>query len=561
MTHRDDGRRTDRPADEIVDIPMNGGRREPAPEGIEQVEPSAGPAGAPTPDPAADGASGLPSPRGSARTLLSGTSWQTLSQLVPLAINLGLTPVFIHGLLPGRYSVFLLISSMTVLLSQFDGGISQSTLRYFTLYAGKDDRRTTTSHLATVTGMIVAASLVVTAIVFAATDPILRYFAVAPDLFDEAAFLLRLLTLIIGLILARNIFTQVITARHLFRYPAMGQIAGYAVYITGLLLTISQGWGLYGVGWTMLLQQAVASLFTLPLAVRYLDRAGLRPLDRAAIREFFGYAWKVQVSGIVGQLALQKDQLVAGRVLSAQESGPFGQGSNFAGQLKWMPMNAIGPIQAMIGSEVGARGAPGAAARVERLQRLWVRATSGWFAVGAPAAYFGVQAWLPPAFDTAGPVAAILLVGGFFVIPMQVLVIWTLTLGHPELQMRYGIVTLVATLVLSVALGVPLGMLGVVAATSAGQAVSMAFFVWDTRRTLSTPIRWFILDTPWLAVVVAAGVTTLVEWLAYPFMPDHAPGLLLCGLLGLPGLALYLPLAFDRDERRGALARLRRRSA
>lgn len=475
---------------------------------------------------------------------MSGTSWQAVSQLVPLVINLAMTPYIIHGLGPARYSVFLLITSITALLSQFDGGIGQSALRFFTIYAGRDDRIATTRLLGTVSAIVAAASVVVSAVVFVFARSILGFFHLDEQMADEATLLLRVLTMVIGFILLRNLYNAVIAARHLFRHTSTAILCGHLIYTVGLVLTIENGWGLYGVAVTMVVQQLVASVFTVPVGLSYLDRTGLHWLSRSELAEFFAYAWKVQISGLVALIGSQKDQLVAGRVLSAQESGPFGQGTNFANQFRYMPFNAIGPIQAMIGSEVGAGGPQAALHRVETLQRMWVRAVTGWIVIGIPAAYVGVARWLPDSFAAAAPVAAILLVGHFFALIAMVLKIWALTLGHPELDMRSGIVGLVVNLGLSVALGLPFGMLGVVVATSLGQVAAMLFFSYDARRVLPVRPRWFVRDIPWVAALVGGVVCAAVESALASVLPRGALGLLCAGLLAAPPLLLYAVLAF-----------------
>lgn len=496
---------------------------------------------------------------GTARILLRGMSWQSASQFIPLVVNLALTPVIIHGLGPARYSIFLLVSTLTAFLSQFDGGIGPSAMRFFTIYAGREDRLSTTRLLWSVSLVLVACSSVVVVAALALSRDILSFFRVAPEFMDEAYVLLTVLTAIIVLILLRNLVNAVLNARQLFRHTSVAMLVGYGVYIAGLLATIQFGWGLVGVAWTMVAQQLVGSVMTVPVGMRYLDRRGCRLVDRATAREFFGYSWRVQVTTVVSLLNGQKDQLVAGRVVSAQESGPYGQGVNFATQLRTMPMNAAFPMLAMIGSEVGARGAEAAVDKVERLQRIWVRAVAGWCLVGAVAALYGVRAWLPDTYATAAPVAAIVLAGGTCTLLLQVTKLWALALGHPGIEMRFGLFMLGSNIVLSVVLGLWLGMMGVVAATAAAQFVGMLYFSWDARRTLSIRPRWFVLDVPLPAVVLAPVVCWACELVAAPYVPRGALGLLACGVVATPAVVVYVVMAFGSSELRKLPAVLRQR--
>lgn len=492
------------------------------------------------------------------RTLLSGMSWQTLSQILPLVINLAMTPWIIHGLGAQRYSIFLLVTTFTMVLSQFDGGIGPSAMRFLAIYAGRDDRAAATRLLASVSALIFAVSSVVTAIAFVSSDAILGAVKVDSAYLPEARFLLRTLTAIIALILVRNLINAILNSRQQFRYTSLAILAGYVVYMTGLVLTVLNGWGLYGVGVTMVVQQVVGSVITVPPGLRYLTRTSPAFMSRAEFSEFFSYASRVQVTGITTLLTGQKDQLVAGYLISAQESGPYGQGTNFATQLKTLPLNATYPMQAMIGTEVAARQPEGAQPKVEKLQRIWVAAVSGWCGVGIPATYYGVQAWLPDSFALAAPVAAILLAGTYGMLLMFVSKLWALTLGRSDIEMRAGLVGLVANVALSVALWFPCGMLGVVWATALSQVVTMGYFSWETRRALTHNLRWFVRDIPVLATLAGGGVCGLIEWFAFGHLPRGALGLLSAGLLAVPGMALFVALSFGRRGLMEAREMLRR---
>ncbi len=99
----------------------------------------------PPPSTSGDGDKKLPGLRGVAR----GFSWGTAGQLIGVAGNLVLTPFIIHGLGVERYGIFVLVVTITGMLTTFDGGVMAAASRYFSIYAGTDDRRSTTQLLVT----------------------------------------------------------------------------------------------------------------------------------------------------------------------------------------------------------------------------------------------------------------------------------------------------------------------------------------------------------------------------------------------------------------------------
>lgn len=491
--------------------------------------------------------------------LATGTGLQGTAQLWQIGINLALTPYIISGLGPQRYGVFLLVSTLTVMIANFDGGIGASALRYFTIYAGTGDRAARTRLMTTLVAIVTGLVLVIFTGILLLAPTLLEFFRVGPRLWNESLFLLRTLTVLSGVLLLRNLFNSILFAHGRFGVTATATILSYVVYAGGLILTVELGWGLYGVTWTLLAQQVTVTLINVPYAMRYLELRAIRFTTRAELLDFLRYAWKMQISALLLVVLTQKDQFVAGRVLGAEQSGPYGQGVNFSQQLRSLPMNAFSPMQAMIGQDVGRQGASRSLEGTARLQHVWVRLVAGWIAVAIPVSYYGVRAWLPESFELAGTVAAILVVGQFFQLAVAVLLLWALSLGHPELDLRYTLVAVVTNITLSFALYPLLGLIGVVVATAAAQAVGAVFLAWHARHVLSAHPPVFLRDVALLPTLVAGLLTWGLLVAAQPVIPDGPIGLILSGLLAGPALMMYAWWAMPRDLLRRLLTRIRTR--
>ncbi len=481
--------------------------------------------------------------------ILRGASWQAGAQLIPLIVNLIATPYIIHGLGAERYSVYLLVSSLIVILASFDGGIGPATLRYFSLYAGREDREQTTRLLVSVTLTIAALWAVLSAVAVAMVPRTLAFFRLDPALEQETTVLLITLIIMTGPVLVRNVFNCVLFARNRFEMTSVAYVLGNLTFTGGALVSIHQGVGLRGIAVALVVQQLVVTSIAVPTACRYLTRSGVHLVTRAQARDFFGYSSRVQVSGLIQLMTGQKDQIVAGRVLSAQDSGPYGQGTNFAMQLRTLPYNAVGPIQAFIGRSVGSQGPAAAVTTATDIQRLWVRAVTGWCFLGAPAVFFGVQAWLPDSYASAGPVASALLIGHFFPLAVWVMLAWALSLGHARLEMRAGLAGLGVNAVFTVLLGSVFGMAGVVCSTVLAQASAALVLNWSCRRACSVCPPSFMGEIPWLAALIGFAACLGAEWLAHPWFPRGAAGLLTAAATALPAVVLFAALAFSRNDR------------
>lgn len=489
----------------------------------------------PTPDPPRNGLVGL---------VLRGGAWQATAQLVPLAVNIGLTPVIISHFGVDRYGLYLLVSVINVVLAQVDGGIGGAALRFFSVHVGQSDRAATTRLLTTAATMVSAVSLVAFGAFYALARPVLHLFDIPRDLLPEGAFLLRTLVIISAVNVVRALFVAVLSAHQRFALPSLTMNLGHAIYVVGVLLTVTHGWGLYGIAWTLAAQQVVATLLLVPAACRLLDRHSVGFTTRAERREFLRYALHVQWSNIMLLVTLASDSLVIGASLPVRQVAYYATGANFALQMQNVPMNALPPIETLLGRALGERGEDSARREFEYLQRLWVMGATGWGVVAMAAAWFGVTAWLGASFQQSGSVAVIMLGGYLVTLWGSVLNLWTQICGAPQLNARSATVAAVVNLALTIALVMPFGIIGTVTATAVSQVVAMVMLLRSARRRLSGPTRSFFADVPVAPSIAAAAVVVATEWLARPLVPAGPLGLLMSGVLAAPGLAVYAAAAF-----------------
>lgn len=489
------------------------------------------------------GESGVPPTRSRRAALISGTGWQAVSQLAPMVVNLVLTPYIIAGLGLELYGVFLLVTALQVFMSTFDGGIGPSAGRYFALYAGRGDRVATTRLLVSLSGVVWVCALVVCGVAFAVAPQIVGFFPATHADPDGAVFLFRVLLITLAVAQWRSLFASVLWAQNSFVITSVSTLVGHVIYAVGLVVTIETGAGLVGIGWTLALQQVQVTLFFVPPALRYLTWAGVGFIGWRELVDFFAYSWKVQVSGMINAYGLQGDLMIVGKLAPAS-IGYFGPGATFAQQLRQVPYNAYVPIQSLVGRAVGELGAAGAVPDFVRVQRLWVIAVTGWIAVGAPAAYFGVTAWLDLGSTLPGVVASILLVGHLFWLLALTPLIWCLVLGQSGAQLRYGLISLVLNIALTIALIIPFGVVGTVVATAVAQLIATGYLVRVASRDLETtvPAPWG--DIPWGATILAAVsslvVVAAVDRLIGTTIPHGPVGLVACGLGAAPAAALYV---------------------
>ncbi|MFK5582844.1 oligosaccharide flippase family protein [Serinicoccus sp. LYQ131] len=494
------------------------------------------------------------------RTLVVGSGLQAMAQVMLLVVNLALTPYVIAGFGPERFSIYLLVSSISLLMSTLDGGIGAAAQRFFTLYAGSGDVRARSRMLASLVAITTASTACIFPVVFIFAPRLTDFFYVEPQYQPETVFLLRSLIALTGVLIIRNLFNSLLFAHRRFVVTASAAMASHVLFAVGMIASVELDWGLYGVAGTLISVQVFVSAVNIPFALRLVDSRHLRWFGWPRLREFMGYAWKLQLSSFLTLISAQKDQLVAGRLLGAQASGPYGQGANLAGQLVRLPMNALSPMQSVIGQDVGRLGEQDSVRSAELLQRVWVRLSCVWLALGVPAVYVGVRAWLPESYALTGVIAPILMAGLFFHLMTTVLRLWCLTVGKAGLELETLTVAFFVNVGVSIGLYPVMGMVGVVLGTATSHAFGALYMQWRARSVVEQPLRTFWREIPYLTTLVLFIVTAAIELTAEPYLPSGFAGILTAGILALPSAVLAFFLLVPRAERQTAWrAVLRRR--
>lgn len=485
-----------------------------------------------------------PAPQPSlAARLIKGSSWRILAQIMPLFVNLALTPYVITTLGRTGYGLWLITSTLTQFLGQFDGGIGRSAQYFFALLAGPDDRKGSTRLLISLSAAVAVVSGLLLLPAFLIAEQLAAFFNTPPQMLGDTVFLMQVLLVLVAVGLLRNLFAAVLHAYERFALSSVSSLLSYAVYAIGMVWGLSSGMGLRGVAYAFVAQQVVATLTIVPPTFRHLSARGIGFVTWRRMVEVAQVSWRVQISGLLTVAAMQGPLLIVGRMRPLQVAD-FGPGSTFAQQLKLIPMNGVVPIQSMLGRSVGAKGAQDTLPEFQALQRMWVRGVTGWCFVGAPAAFVGVNIWLPLEGHLAGLVAAVMLAAQWLSLLPQVLLQWQLLQGRASYEMWSSALTAAVLLGGSLLLIPQLGVVGAAVAAVLGYLAGLILLL-RVSRALEVPGPSLLSDIPWWQALLSGVCSTaLVSVMAYAItqgpLPDGGLGLLLCGAAAAPALGLFV---------------------
>lgn len=482
-----------------------------------------------------------------ARRLISGSSWRIAAQIMPLFVNLALTPFVIITLGTVGYGLWLVTSTLTQFISQFDGGIGRSAQYFFSLLAGRDDRAASTRLLVSLSAAVILVTGIFLVPAFLVSEQLARFFQAPPEMVDDTVYLLRVLLVLVAISLLRNLWAAILHSYERFALSSVSSLLSYAAYAAGTYWALSAGLGLRGLAWAFIAQQVVATLTIVPPTFRHLSARGIGFDPAARLAEVWRVSWRVQISGLLTVAAMQGPLLVVARMQPTQVAD-FGPGSTFAQQLKLIPMNGVVPIQSMLGRSVGLRGAEGTVEEFAHLQKLWVRAVTGWCFVGAPAAYVGVNIWLPLEGTLAGSIAAVMLIAQWFSLVPQVVLQWQLLQGRAQYEMWSSGLTVALLLGGSFILVPQIGAMGAAIAAVVGHLAGLVLLL-ALSRSLEVPGPSALRSIPWWQAVLAGALSTVLVWgmsqaIYGGYLPDGGLGLLLCGAAAAPALAMFLVMTW-----------------
>lgn len=473
-------------------------------------------------------------------TILSGLGWNTGGQVVTTALNVLATPFLLVHLGVDRYGVVAFASTLRGLLSNLDGGFGPCASRYFAVYGGAGDRRRSSQLLVTASLLVLAASLPVLAAVVLAAPGLADLLHASAGLRASATELLRLFAVLLLVSNVRMMLTRLVSAEHRWAFLSVTNTLGTSVYLVSAVLLVWRGAGVIGMFWASVAQEAVLLALSLAAARSYLRPGALRLLPRAEVAGIVRFASRVQVAAVASSVGNEFSSLLVAAVLPVRFVAYYSIGSNFAGQLAALPVNALGPITVTLARTFGSRGLHGTVQELERLQRLWVRAIAAWPVAGAVAAYFGVRAWLGPSEGLAGAVAAVLLAGQCVTLLGLVMDSFTKAVDEPGLESRYLALGNGMGMALAVPLVLTVGLLGVPIGMSVGGVVATLYLLVLARRRIAASLPSFIAEVPVAPTLIAGAVTSVGELALSPLGVRGALGLLLCAVPAGLGLASYL---------------------
>ncbi len=425
--------------------------------------------------------------------------------LLPLAVGLLLFPVLLTWLGPDRFGAWSLVGAGLGLMAVLDLGIGASLYRYFGVNG--DARRLDSDRLLTSALLVLVCLAGILAVAGHVVAPLVTsVLHTSPENRPEISHLLSWAGAVLVLpVMAAGLGSRLQAAGE-YAWLATAVAIGQCVYVGGLLLAHLRGDHLVA-----MLAALAAGLGVTGLVEAVAVRAvlGWRPLGaglvrRSQLREVAAFAWAMQRAGFWALINLEADAIVVAAFLPLRLVGAYALGATVASGLRACVGSLLLPLLPPLSA---AGGSPTESIAVATaVQRDWVRLAAKPASLCVPVA--GVLAWSLGGGNRseAALVAAVLALGHAFNLGTAVLSYWTRVVSRPDIEARYGRVSALVNVGLTLALVPWLGLFGVCVGTAVGQLTGSLWFVGTVRRWVQAPVPSFVRDVPWRSVLVATCV-------------------------------------------------------
>jgi O-antigen/teichoic acid export membrane protein len=293
---------------------------------------------------------------------------------------------------------------------------------------------------------------------------------------------------------------------------------GFAMSLIKAVATVAfleTGYGVLGLMYTSGLVVFAFGLSSIVIAYRLIPALKLSPsnIDRREFRALFSYGWRAQVARLSNLITFETDLVIIGFLYRALGLvGVYKIGLELANKVRQVPLMLIGAILPAA-SQLDAQDDE------TRLARLYLVSTKYVSAITIPLTLFCVasagmimQAWMGKGLHDAAWVFRILMLGYAANVLQGPATSIALGRGRPEIQMKAGLISMTANIVLTVACALAFGFFGVALGTSASMFISMAWLLRAMRgiagaggiRILRETVLWpAIASLPGIAVCVA----------------------------------------------------------
>lgn len=477
-----------------------------------------------------------------ASTIIRNTAFNAAGAFAAMLSSFIVTPLILSAIGLEQFGIWALSNTFAAYFIFFDVGIKAPMIKFTAEFKASAaiDKLYELINSSIVLYALLAA--VLSAAGWFCAPAIVEFFAVTGTLAQEAVFVMRCVGLSAALLIFFNIFESVLVGLQRMGITNRNLILVSLANIGATALVVRFGWGLRGLGLSMLGVTVLKGCLNMFFVGRLLrPRWGTRYLNPSLFRTLFAFSWKVSIALLAFLAAFQMDKILIGRALTVSAVAFYELGSKIAFTVRRccsLLLSAFLPVVSSVNSLD--QDGENSFALYSRSFKYVAFVSIPFFLFVAANAGVILAFWTGSGYDQAVPVIRILCLGYCANTLLAVATTSAMGMGRPELEMRYALLYAPINLFLSIVAITKWGVLGACWATSFSLILGAIVFFLIFHGYIRKPLRPFFgfLWKPAAVSIVSTVFCAPLDRIPYIF-PVMSLRWNLCILLGIKGIAFF----------------------
>ncbi|HMQ68097.1 MAG TPA: glycosyltransferase [Ignavibacteria bacterium] len=384
--------------------------------------------------------------------VIKNTFYYILFQLFTFLFPLILTPYIISEIGEVQFGLYALVIGFIGIFSLFDLSISSSFVVFISRYFVKKDFINLNKYVNTGLFFYIIFSLIIAGTGYLFTVPILSRLNIPPELFNTSVKIFYIGLAIFFVSNAFSVFSSVlITLQKMYITSLIGLFAG-VINLAGTIILLNMGFGLEGIIWIQLVIALFSNILYIFFAKRSLPeiRIGIRHIEKNPVKEMVKFGSQMQISKLASFASEKYDEFLLAYFSVLNNVTYFNIANKISRTGRMIPFQII-PQVAPVASELKSKE------ENEKLSELFSDISKYLSVISFPVFIFIfifsdliITTWMGPGFELSANILKILVAGQLFNMvlsaPGNSI---TPNTGHPEYQMREGLIYLGINLILS----------------------------------------------------------------------------------------------------------------
>ncbi|MGD9015132.1 MAG: oligosaccharide flippase family protein, partial [Candidatus Omnitrophota bacterium] len=284
--------------------------------------------------------------QGISTKIIRNTIFNIIGRAWGILITLFLTPYIIRHIGIQRYGIWAIIGVITGYFGLLDFGFGTSFVKYITEFYTKKDYQKINQVVNTGFVFYSLFALLIIGLAFLMINPLLTFFKIPSDLYNEALFVFLLGIILFAISGAQSPFRAI--QGGLQRMDITNKVAiGVSIpMVAGTIVFLESGYGLPGLMVNNAIILSLTIITNVVIAYRILPQLKFRILSfhREMFRRLFDFGYKLQISKIASLLHFQMDKIILAYFLNIGLVTYYAVAAQLAHRIREMPLLLISAI-------------------------------------------------------------------------------------------------------------------------------------------------------------------------------------------------------------------------